>query len=311
MLHLENGMNCPEFDLMDECLPGLFKGLTNLKHLDLVNVLGFEPALLAHLTSLTSFKLQREEVSDEFWLEPNAEYWEMALLDVLPQLQQLQELQLFGVLGWPPHQHTHNYAALFAASGLTALNLIHSDLDPYFGQAVFAPGVQLPLLRRLQMGWGYWDSVQQCMDPGWEELPEHDSWPLGPGDIDGLVRCCPNVQQLWLTTVIAPGTPMAALMALTALTELLVGGDVIDDVVAVDVLGRMPWRQGQIGIVFSQTLSLAGWQQMTEMLGVEVRIEECRARNIKQLLVVRREGTAAAAAAAAATAAAAAAVEVL
>jgi hypothetical protein len=43
----------------------------------------------------------------------------------------------------------------------------------------------------------------------------------------------------WLTTVVAPGTPMAALTALTGLTELAVGGNLIDDAVAVNVLGHM------------------------------------------------------------------------
>jgi hypothetical protein len=273
LLKLYDEFRHPQMEFTTAAMPGVFSALTGLRHLSLINVLAFEPALLTCLTGLTSFRLEREDVvSGEFSFEPEDEAGEVALLEVLPQLQQLKQLQLIGLLGWPPHDHDHRYAALFAASGLTELSLVDDHFDTYFGKAVFAPGVRLPLLQRLRMGWGCpGDSLYDLMETVWSTNPDLDEWPLGPGDVDSLVRCCPNLRQLWITTVVAPGTPMDALTALTGLTELAVGGDVIDDAVAVNVLGHMTQLKGELGIMWSQTLSLAGWRQMSAMLGTEVQ----------------------------------------
>jgi hypothetical protein len=278
LLQLYNASQHPQLEFTAAAMPGVFSASTGLRHLSLTNVLAFEPALLRCLTGLTSFRLEQESVVDGvFNFEPPDEAGDVALLDALPQLQQLKQLQLIGLIGSPPHEQIHRYAALFAASGLTELSLIDNHLDSYFGAAVFAPGVRLPLLQRLRMGWGCGDNMYDLMGTAWSGSPHLEEWPLGPSDVDGLVRCCPNLQQLWLTTVVAPGTPMGALTALTGLTELAVGGDVIDDDVAVNVLGHMTQLKGELAILFSRTLSLAGWRQMNAMLGTEVPLNDCRA----------------------------------
>jgi hypothetical protein len=281
LLQMYDGYNTPRLEFTTAAMPGVFSALTGLRHLSLMNVLAFEPALLKRLTGLTSFRLEKENVVDgEFNFEPPDEAGDIALLDVLPQLQQLKQLQLIGLIGSPPHEQIHRYASMFAASGLTELSLVDNHLDSYFGKAVFAPGVRLPLLQRLRMGWGSGDNMYDLMGTAWSGSPDAEEWPLGPGDVDGLVRCCPNLQQLWLTTVVAPGTLMGALTALTGLTELAVGGDVIDDAVAVNVLGhmtRLTQLKGELAILFSRTLSLAGWRQMNAMLGTEVPLNDCRA----------------------------------
>lgn len=194
----------------------------------------------------------------------------------------LPQLQLIGVLGWPSFQVVGYYTWLFAASGLTSLSLLHVELDPRFGAAVFAPGVQLPRLLQLQMGWTFGDGLDNMFWSGEHDREEllaadRNMWALKQGDVASLVRCSPNLQQLWLTNMVAPDTDMAALTALTALTELAVGGDVVDDAVAVEVLGHRMQVQGRLGVFFSQTLSLAGWRQLNGMLGVEVQVAGCRA----------------------------------
>jgi hypothetical protein len=281
LLQVYDGSQTPQLEFTAAAMPGVFSALTGVRHLSLMNVLAFEPALLSCLTGLTSFKLEQEDMVDlEFRFEPQDEAGEVALLDVLPQLQQLKQLQLIGVLGWPPHEQISTYAALLAASGLTELSLVDDYLDSNFGKAVFAHGVRLPLLRRLRMGCGCGDSIDDLMSVAYSGLSEpYEEWPLGCGDVDSLVRCCPNLQQLWLTTVVAPGTPMDALTAFTGLTELAVGGDVIDDAVAVNVLGHMTQLNGALVIFFSQTLSLAGCRQLNAMLGTHVHLSECRVVN--------------------------------
>uniref|UniRef100_A0A383VLI8 Uncharacterized protein n=1 Tax=Tetradesmus obliquus TaxID=3088 RepID=A0A383VLI8_TETOB len=248
-LQVINGHGGNQLDLINYCIPGVFAGLTRLQHLELVNVLGFEVALLAQLSSLTSFKLERERESGEFSFDPENDEGDLALLLALPQLHQLQQLQLTGVLRWAPDEQIDSYTGLFAPSALTALNLQHNELERVLGR----------LCLRLVC------SCRCCGDCRW----------VGRGET-----------QLWLTTVVAPGTPMAALTALTALTELAVGGDVVDDAVAMGGLGHMMQLQGRLGVFFSQTLSLTGWRQLNGMLGEEVQQQQQQQQQRQQGLLL-------------------------
>lgn len=200
-------------------------------------------------------------------------------MTVLPQLSQLQQLQLSCVLygGVQEPLQLFNYSALFSANCLTAVNLMECEFDAGFGCAVFAPDVlQLPQLLRLQMGWGFGDDIDRLTNSATNNYYDKEEWPLGPGDIGRLMRCCPHLQQLWLTTVVAPGTPMGALTALTALTKLAVVGDVVDDAVAVGVLAQLTQLQG-LAVVFNETLSVSAWQHLEEVLPCGAVLGQCRA----------------------------------
>lgn len=60
--------------------------------------------------------------------------------------------------------------------------------------------------------------------------------PFGPGSLEGLAACCPNVAQLWLTSAVDVDADLSPLLSLSGLTELQLGGAVVDDVLAEGVL---------------------------------------------------------------------------
>jgi hypothetical protein len=60
-----------------------------------------------------------------------------------------------------------------------------------------------------------------------------------PGDVECLVCSCPSLELLWLPGLVQDGVDVSALLRLTALTGLFVGGDVWDDAVALGVLAGM------------------------------------------------------------------------
>ncbi|WIA28159.1 hypothetical protein OEZ86_010727 [Tetradesmus obliquus] len=68
-LRVTNVTSGQQLTLTNEAMPGMFAGLTRLQHLDLVNVVRLEAALLSHLTGLTSLKLEHEaeDDDDDFW----------------------------------------------------------------------------------------------------------------------------------------------------------------------------------------------------------------------------------------------------
>lgn len=60
--------------------------------------------------------------------------------------------------------------------------------------------------------------------------------PFGPGSLEGLADCCPNIAQLWLTAAVAADADLAPLLRLSSLTELQLGGGVVDDGLAEEML---------------------------------------------------------------------------
>jgi hypothetical protein len=59
---------------------------------------------------------------------------------------------------------------------------------------------------------------------------------FGPGDVERVVCFCPGLQRLWLPGLVQAGVDVSALLRLTALTGLFVGGEVWNDAVCVSVL---------------------------------------------------------------------------
>lgn len=66
-----------------------------------------------------------------------------------------------------------------------------------------------------------------------------DGHPFRPDSLKGLVSCCPSLTQLWLTAAVAADADLAPLQQLTGLTELQLGGAVVDDAVAEQLLAGL------------------------------------------------------------------------
>jgi HPt (histidine-containing phosphotransfer) domain-containing protein len=169
-----------------------------------------------------------------------------ALLAAMPRLPQLQELVVSNINGDVRPLGAADvelYDQLLpAAPQLTTLELswVKGEMLPAnCGQHLFAAGVSLPRLKQLVLGlpsdvweWckedvavaGYVDGMTQC---------------LGRGDIGRLARCCPALEMLWIPGMVQRGVDMSPLLRLTALTELFVGGEAINDAVASGVLAQM------------------------------------------------------------------------
>jgi hypothetical protein len=158
-----------------------FSGLTQLRSLQLHNTVMrvvVDPGLLTALTDL-----QHLDISGYCTGQAEA----LELLAWLQQLQQLTYLCLEGTLELDPPAPASAYAALTASSNLQHLDLSNCILqsrnsssvaNPW--QQVFAPGKLLPQLTSLQL---------------------HGSEPeLGVRSLQYLVRCCPVLQRLDLST---------------------------------------------------------------------------------------------------------------
>jgi hypothetical protein len=110
---------------------------------------------------------------------------------------------------------------------------------------VFAAGRQLLMVQQLVLGVP--DEVWEWSEDGLTDFGGHVGqleYLFGPGDVGRLVACFPALQRLAFAGLVEPGVEMSPLLQLTALTELSVGGEVVDDDdVASSVLAQLTGLQ--------------------------------------------------------------------
>jgi hypothetical protein len=230
---------------------------------------GFRPALLNRMLQLRCLDLSVEVRSNPAWGLTD-------VLAVLPQLQHLQRLKLYGMQHWPAiaaaeldaeiaAAELHAEVAAAAAAGaavaaaqaaavassatLTAsrwLSVLSCEDCQFPAGSVgrmFPAGWRLPFLQVLDFN---------CCEGDLECYAFHDedsdpsvfsrcSLQLQLGELRGLVQCCPNLRELstlWVDSSIR-WLELQQLLQLTKLTKLGLGGDDVDDDVAVEVLAHM------------------------------------------------------------------------
>jgi hypothetical protein len=96
-----------------------------------------------------------------------------------------------------------------------------------------------------------------------------DAW-FVPGDIERLVCCCPALEQLCMPEVVQPGVDVSALLGLTALTGLFIGGEVYDDDVANSVLAEMSSLR-ELALCLAPQLTDQGLLGLAALTGLTVR----------------------------------------
>jgi hypothetical protein len=100
------------------------------------------------------------------------------------------------------------------------------------------------------------------------EEVEHMGCCFGPGDIARLVECCPALESLWVPGLLQPIVELSPLTALTALTELVVGGEVVHDGMASSVLAKMTGLE-RLRIYFVPHLTDAGLLSLSSLRQLE------------------------------------------
>jgi hypothetical protein len=212
---------------------------------------GCEPALLLLMPQLHVFSYTPVEVfeADHEWPPVDRE---QQLVEVLPQLQHLQDLQLEYLVHWPSPS---SCASLTASSQMTALVLTECRLPAGAAQHMFAAGQQLQQLQHLEViaAMDTRENERHQYNPDLQITIEHnsallrpDSLKLGPGDLSKLASCCPRLRDLSLIWCDVPGPgrgeaalEAAPLLQLTALTSLEVAGQYWNDQAAEKVLKHM------------------------------------------------------------------------
>jgi hypothetical protein len=223
-------------DLSSSTVPCLQR-LTAMQHLELDSYAGdLQPSFCSSMQQLRVLSLTG-----------NLSYDAMSVLvAIVPTLTALESLTLSSTRGRVQEllgDDAPKYAALLPLSAhLTHLEVTWSYgfmLDVDCGQHLFAAGRQLPQLKQLLLG------APGAIDDGLHDLEQvadavgHKYACLCSGDVDGLVECCPGLEQLWIPCILDQGAELESLLRLTALTNLCVGGIEIDDSVAATVLSQM------------------------------------------------------------------------
>jgi hypothetical protein len=90
---------------------------------------------------------------------------------------------------------------------------------------------------------------------------------FGPGSVASLAACCPNLGQLWLTAAVAADVDLAPLRQLGSLTELQLGGGVVDDGVSERVLSGLSQLQ-RLDLVQCPRFTDAGLVYLTALTGL-------------------------------------------
>jgi hypothetical protein len=227
-----------------------------LEQLELNRVSGFKPALLKQMPQLRMFSFRALEALEVVYEEPPPTF-EQQLVEVLPQLPQLQHLRLQYSSHWPSPSRC---ASLTASSQLTALILLDCSLPAGAVQHMFAAGQRLQQLQWIDVMApqaasleGNQAEVNHQFDPDLQitldynaSLLQPDSLNLGPGDLAQLASCCPRLHGLQTIWCDLPGPARgeaageaAPLLQLTALTALEVAGQYWNDAVVESVLAKM------------------------------------------------------------------------
>jgi hypothetical protein len=179
------------------------------------------------------------------------------LLRVMPHLTNLVQLYIESYdcdedsIPQPVSDLTMYSALLPAAASLETLTFTSRKacmLPVGCGAHMFVAGRKLLHLKRLKLwpicttyryGNIVWPDENMCFG---REQHSDIAVPVAcfaAGDIERLVRCCPALERLWMPGLVHPGVDVSALLALTALTGLFVGGDVYDYAVAANVLAQL------------------------------------------------------------------------
>lgn len=121
-----------------------------------------------------------------------------------------------------PMEMPRLYGLMTSSSHLTSLQLSGVQLPAACGKLLVAEGQVLPHLFTLKLRGKpqhWWDNGHYCADGA----------PLGPGDVDRLVKCCPSLDELDVAGSVQCGVDMSGLRHLQHLTSLVVGGESVDD----------------------------------------------------------------------------------
>jgi len=243
-------------DLSSSSLSALSR-FSHLQHLTVTYGVHLDPRSLSHLLHLTHLQLSDIDLAKTDPQDDSKPLGSAAMLDAVSCLQELQVLQLSPGLLPTPHAPVERYSALTASSHLTFLSLYHCQLPAGAAAAMFPCGRLLPGLRSLRMPQppagqrpcsaeilngrspflsGQAASILRAArdnsGASSSSAMRSDGVPFGPGSIASLASCCPNLQQLWLTAAIAADVDLTPLQHLTGLTELQLGGPVVDDAVS-------------------------------------------------------------------------------
>jgi hypothetical protein len=234
---------------------------------------GFRPALLNRMLQLRWLDLSVEVRSNHPWGSTD-------VLAVLPQLQQLQRLKLYGLQHWPEISAAHHdvilaegvpfgagpgvaavrealeaaeAAAAASSAALTASSRLSSlsSEDCWFPAGsvgrMFPASKFLPFLQALDFNvcdgdLEFDDFQDKDIGPVTPVLLPRCSLQIQPGELQGLIRCCPNLRELstlWLDTGGRCLEQQRQLLQLKKLTKLGIGGSSVDDDTACGVLAHM------------------------------------------------------------------------
>jgi hypothetical protein len=200
-----------------------------------------------------------------------------ALTHVLPALSRLESLVVTSTRGelvaLPPSGVAGYFALLPLSQHTTRLELSWDHVGALdwarilrrgCGQHLFAAERQLPQLKQLVLGVPplTWERMG-CV----EGYAHRVSWVgncLGDDSLPGLVSCCPGLEQLCIAGLVEPGVDMSPLLQLTALTELYVGGGVVDDNMAGSVLARLSSLQS-LGVFVAKKFTDCGLLKLTSL----------------------------------------------
>lgn len=247
-------------DLSSNSLSALSR-FSHLQHLTITYGVHLDPRSLSHLLHLTHLELSDIDLAKTDPQDDSKPLGSAAMLDAVACLQELQVLQLSPGLLPTPHAPVERYSALTASSHLTFLSLYHCQLPAGAAAAMFPCGRLLAGLRALRMPQppagqrpcsaeilngrspflsGQAASILRAArdnsGASSSSAMRSGGVPFGPGSIASLASCCPNLQQLWLTAAIAADVDLTPVQHLTGLTELQLGGPVVDDAVSEGLL---------------------------------------------------------------------------
>jgi hypothetical protein len=131
--------------------------------------------------------------------------------------------------------------------------------NPSYGSHIFPPGRQLPVLRQLMFGWDLPAGEDIAAQP--EELPPSIFEDLS---ISRMAASCPALEVLLLPGCLTFDVELGPLAQLTDLTELLLAGEEIQDVLVAEQVVMLTGLKS-LQIHFSPELTDAGVLRLTAL----------------------------------------------